>query len=195
MIVFLCLIASAVLCVFAMNRNAISTIDKGFVSQSKTMSQTTNSDSSGHNQKGRTFFNIKTKCNTPLIELNTADTLDLQALRGVGSTYAQRIYNYRKSLGGFNNREQLKEVYGMTFELYEMLLPHITIDSFKIVKINVNTATIKQLYKHPYIDFYLAKAIVKYRTKEGVINSFSDLQSIYLFDDSTLKKLEPYIEF
>jgi competence ComEA-like helix-hairpin-helix protein len=190
-IIILCLIISVTLSIFALNLNATSsTTDNNFVlNQSLTHSK--QPDSISHHN--RTFYNIQTKRPTPLIELNTADTLDLQVLKGVGQSYARRIYKYRILLGGFRSVEQIKEVYGMTKELYELLLPQITIDTSQIQKLNINTASIKELNHHPYIDYYLAKAIVKYRITEGNFHSLEELQAIYLFDDSTFAKILPYI--
>jgi len=40
-----------------------------------------------------------------VIEINRADTLDLQRLRGIGPSFARRITGYRKRLGGIHIRK------------------------------------------------------------------------------------------
>ncbi|MDR0789594.1 MAG: helix-hairpin-helix domain-containing protein [Bacteroidales bacterium] len=199
-ITLLCLIVSVALGIFSIKLGAVSPTDKDYSPQSNTNSSSYNQktynhnpDSLKHNQQSRTFYNIQTKRKTPLIELNTADTLDLQALVGVGPAYARWIFNYRNSLGGFVRIEQLKEVPKMTVELYEKLLPQIILDASQIQKININTATYQELYRHPYIDYFIAKAIIRYRTTEGQFQTLDDLKAIYLIDDSTFRKLKPYL--
>lgn len=130
---------------------------------------------------------------TKKIELNTADTSDLKELRGIGSGYAKRIVKYRQQLGGFYKPEQLLEVYGFSQELYEKVAPNITIDGDEVRKINLNTATIDQLKRHPYLDYYQAKAIVNYREKYGKFASVNDLLKTNLIYQETFDKIKPYL--
>ena len=130
---------------------------------------------------------------TKKIELNTADTTDLKELRGIGSGYAKRIVKYRERLGGFCKPEQLLEVYGFTPELYEKVAPNITIDGDEVRKINLNTATIDQLKRHPYLDYYQAKAIVNYREKYGKFSTVNDLLKANLIYPETFEKIKPYL--
>lgn len=131
---------------------------------------------------------------TPItLNLNSADTLDLQQLRGIGPAYARRICNYRNRLGGFCSKEQLREVYGMTEELYNQVATHLAIDTTSLVKLNLNTATFKQLNSHPYLDFYQVKAIMQYRQKCGRFSKKEDLLKVDLIDQETYNKINPYI--
>ena len=130
---------------------------------------------------------------TKKIELNTADTSDLKELRGIGSGYAKRIVKYRQQLGGFYKPEQLLEVYGFSQELYEKVAPNITIDGDELRKINLNTATIDQLKRHPYLDYYQAKAIVNYREKYGKFTTVNDLLKTNLIYQETFDKIKPYL--
>lgn len=127
------------------------------------------------------------------IELNTADTADLKELRGIGSGYAKRIIKYRERLGGFCKPEQLMEVYGFSQELYEKVAPSITIDADEVRKININTATIDQLKRHPYLDYYQAKAIVNYRNSSGRFATVNDLLKANLIYPETFEKIKPYL--
>ena len=129
-----------------------------------------------------------------IFDLNQADTLDLQSLRGIGPSYARRIYNYGKRLGGYVSIEQLKEVYGMNDTLYEKIIPHLKLENIETKKININTSTLKQLSSHPYIDFYLAKAIIKLRQEINNYKTLDQLRQIHLLDEKTYEKLLPYLE-
>lgn len=129
-----------------------------------------------------------------IFDLNQADTLDLQALRGIGPSYARRIYNYGKRLGGYISLEQLKEIYGMNDTLYQKIIPYLKLEKIEPKKININTATIKQLSSHPYIDFYLAKAIIKLRQEITKFKTLDQIRQIHLLDEKTYQKLLPYLE-
>ena len=64
-----------------------------------------------------------------MIELNSADTTELKQLRGIGSKLSQRIVKYRKKIGGFTRKEQLKDIYGLSEETYRHILPHVWVDT------------------------------------------------------------------
>ncbi len=115
-----------------------------------------------------------------ILELNSADTLQLQELRGIGPAFARRIVAYRDKLGGYYAKEQLMEVYGFTAELYEKVKNHIKVNPTLIKKIDVNAYDIGYLKRHPYISYYEAKAIVDYRNSKKThhIDSIEELRNI-----------------
>ncbi|MCB9001490.1 MAG: helix-hairpin-helix domain-containing protein [Bacteroidales bacterium] len=127
------------------------------------------------------------------IELNTADTLMLVKLRGIGKTFARRIVAYRNMLGGFYRLEQLTEVYGLDEGLYQKICDNVTVDTNKIRKINLNTITYNELRKHPYISNYQAKSIIYYRSKVQVINHPVELRDNKLLPNEIYKKFVHYI--
>ena len=129
-----------------------------------------------------------------ILDLNEADSLDFQILKGIGPSYARRIYIYGKKLGGYVKIEQIKEVYGMTDTLYNSIVPYLKIEKINPTKLNINTSTIKELSSHPYIDFYLAKAIIKFRIELNNYKSIDQLRQIHLLDQKTYEKLLPYLE-
>lgn len=129
-----------------------------------------------------------------ILDINEADSLDFQILRGIGPSYAKRIYIYGKKLGGYVKMEQIKEVYGMTDTLYISIVQYLKIENVNPSKLNINTSTIKELSAHPYIDFYLAKAIIKLRIELNNYKSIDQLRQIHLLDQKTYEKLLPYLE-
>ncbi len=129
----------------------------------------------------------------PIIELNSADTLDLKKLRGIGSVYATRIIAFRELLGGFYSGEQLEEVYGLTTETVRMVLANTSVDTSLIRKINLNTATLNNLMRHPYLNRYQGKAILKYRKVQGGFNSVAEVKQNNLLPDTVFKKIRPYL--
>lgn len=138
---------------------------------------------------------VETREKTLVMELNGADTLTLQLLHGIGPTFARRIVRYRERLGGFCRVEQLREVYGMTDDRYQALVPHLTVDVDSIRRIDINKVTVKELMRHPYIDPYLARDIIRYRERGHRYRAADDLRLVATMDDSTLMRLTPYLRF
>ena len=129
------------------------------------------------------------------VELNSADTTTLQLLHGIGPTYARRIVKYRERLGGFISTDQLLEVYGFTPELLDHIRPHLCLDPCELRKININTMTLKQLIKHPYMDYYFARDLVNLRSRGATFSSPDDLRTLPSCNDTLLSRLLPYLEF
>lgn len=130
----------------------------------------------------------------PLVfELNNADSLDLVQLYNIGPVMARRILRYRTLLGGYYHIEQLKEVYGMDSARYADITPHLTVNPTLIQQLDINSTDIDQLKKHPYLDYYQAKAIVRMREEKGPFNKVSDILNIPIIDNETYKRIEPYL--
>ena len=125
------------------------------------------------------------------IAVNTADTTELQKIPGIGSSYARAIVRYRDQLGGFAHAQQLLEIEGLP----ESALAFITIDSKDIHKMNLNTMTLSQLKRHPYINFYQAKAICDYRRLKGPLKSLKELELLKDFPPAEIERLQPYVSF
>ena len=62
-------------------------------------------------------------------------------------------------------------------------------------QLNVNLLTLQQLRKHPYINFYQAKAIVDYRRLHGNLKSLQDLRLSKDFPPEVIERLTPYVTF
>ena len=126
-------------------------------------------------------------------ELNTADSLDLVQLYNIGPVVARRILKYRSLLGGYVRREQLREVYGIDSARYNDIAPHLTVDPSRITPIDINTADIDRLKRHPYLDYYQAKAIIRLREEKGAYAGVRDILNIPIIDSETFTRIEPYL--
>lgn len=128
------------------------------------------------------------------IELNSVDSLGLLPLPGIGPAYAKKIIKYRTLLGGFYAVEQLKEVYGFTDSLYQVIKDHVTVNASLVTKIDLNTEDFKKLNAHPYLSYEDTKTIFNYRRKNGPITKMEHLK-ICISDEAQLKKLSAYLSF
>ena len=127
------------------------------------------------------------------LDINTADTLDLQQLKGIGPSYARRIVKYRDMLGGYYTLSQLLEVYGMDSIRFAGIHKNLLIKDGVINKIDINKATIKEMIRHPYIDFYLAKSIITYREEIGGFNNINQIKNAKLIYEELYQKIAPYL--
>lgn len=127
------------------------------------------------------------------IELNSADSIALQSLRGIGPVFASRIVRFRDNIGGFYDVSQLLSVYGMDEERFQGIVNHVFVDTLLVKKININTVDYEQLRKHSLISFKQANAIVHYRKQHGDFKAIDDLLKIALIDEDFLLKIAPYL--
>lgn len=143
-------------------------------------SPSTSSNSSISSNSSNSGYRRYIKHDVGKIELNTADSLQLQELKGIGPGFARRIVIYREKLGGYYAKEQLMEVYGFTDKLYNLIKNDITVDASKIRKININKMNISQLKRHPYISYYEAKAIYDYRMNQpgAIVKNLDEMAEI-----------------
>jgi len=128
------------------------------------------------------------------IDINTVDSVDLQKIPGIGQKTASRIVQYREKLGGFVHLNQLKEVYAIDSNRFLQIEPYFSVDKTKIKKININKAEIKELVRHPYIEYYVAKSIVVHRQNYGKYKSLEDIKKAVLLYDELYQKIIPYLE-
>ncbi|WP_246853512.1 ComEA family DNA-binding protein [Rufibacter aurantiacus] len=127
-------------------------------------------------------------------DLNTADTIDLMRIRGIGSKLSARIVKFRDKVGGFHSVEQVAEVYGLAPEVVDSVRKYGFISkAYEPKRINLNTASFDELRQHPYIGYALAKAIVNYRTQHGPYPSVAELRKIKLLDEEKFQKMQAYL--
>lgn len=127
------------------------------------------------------------------VELNTVDSIGFVRLNGIGPAFAHRILKYRSRLGGFFSVDQLLEVYGFNQERLDAIRKNLSIDASLIRKINLNQASFKDIMRHPYSSFEVAKSVCNFRTSYGKIEKAEDLRKARVINDSTYFKLLPYL--
>lgn len=128
------------------------------------------------------------------ISLNSSDTAQWKKIPGIGSSYASRIVKYRALLGGFVDKQQLMEVYGIDTEMYSQISPYIEEDS-NCDKLKVNVLQFKELLRHPYLNYDQVKVITNLIEKKGRINSINELEMFEEFTSDDISRLQPYLDF
>lgn len=124
------------------------------------------------------------------LELNTADSSALVAIRGIGPYYASRILRYREQLGGFYAVRQLKEI-KMTYFNVDSSAYLFTVNPQLIRKKDLNSLSFKEVLRHPYLDYEDVKLIFNAKNKYKKI-SFDTLQQRKILPVYKLKKIKPY---
>lgn len=135
-----------------------------------------------------------------VLDLNTADTMSLQYLRGIGPYIAKRIIWYRQDLGGFVSKEQLRDIeilrqydadtaYQFKFD---SVLPHLVVDTSLVQRLPINTMTAAKLSKHPYINYTQARAIYELRRRKFNLQP-EDLMKV--LSEEEAQRLMPYIDW
>ena len=135
-------------------------------------------------------YPVKMKADERIV-LNTADTAQLRRVPGIGTYYAKEIISHGKWLGGYVSVDQLDEIDGFPQEAKQYFI----IENAHPRRLNINRLSLAELRRHPYINFYQAKAIVDYRRLHGDIHSLNDLRFSRDFTDEAINRLEPYVEY
>jgi DNA uptake protein ComE-like DNA-binding protein len=131
----------------------------------------------------------------PVVELNTADTNALRIVRGIGAYFARSIVTYRERLGGYAHIQQLLDIRGVDPERLAQWTPQLTLDTTKIIKIDLAAADEQTLRQHPYIGYYAARGIVHFRTTQGTqACTLRALLENNILNDDAAQRLRPYCE-
>lgn len=125
------------------------------------------------------------------VVLNTADTTVLRKVPGIGAYYAAQIVRYGQRLGGYVSIDQLDEIDGFPQDAKK----YFVVQDAHPQQLNVNQLTLQQLRRHPYINFYRAKAIMDYRRLHGNLKSLQDLRLSKDFPPEVIERLTPYVTF
>lgn len=132
---------------------------------------------------------------TGVIELNTADTVSLRQLKGVGAYFARKIIDYRNKLGGYMSVDQVAEIYNFPPELFASIKTQLSANPALIKRLPINSVNDSILDVHPYISGKEARILTSYRSKHGRFTSCADFQKVVAISSSTIERLCPYLTF
>lgn len=150
--------------------------------------------------------------NIEKIYVNQADSTEWEALPGIGAKLSSRIVKYRTSLGGFSDLEQIKNVFGLKPETYELILPFLVLDTVEIhkpeyahydkkypkyepkeyPKLDINTASAEDFAMLWGIGAVLSERIVKFRTAKKGFKNVEDISQVFGLEKEVFEKNRPY---
>jgi len=152
------------------------------------------------------------------VNINTANSEELQTLSGIGPKKAERIIKYREEHGKFKQIDDLTEVYGIGKKTLERLKPDIEIisdsntnnlknkkskikqdiifdkdDGNPDGKININLADLEEFSMMPGIGELKGINIIEYRNKHGYFKNKKEIIKVKGIGIKTYKKLSVFI--
>ena len=123
------------------------------------------------------------------VDINAMDTTTYRTVPGIGSYYARKIAEYGRRLGGYVSVDQLDEIDDFPAAAKQ----YFEVEAADVRKINVNQLSLNELKRHPYINYYQAKAIVDYRRLYGPLKDIDVLRLQKDFSDEAIARLRPYV--
>ena len=127
-------------------------------------------------------------------DLNTSTAADLTQVRGIGAVLSERIVKYRTRLQGFDELNQLYEVYGLDSLVVEKVKRQFKIKTKpERVKTPIAEVTMEVLLRIPYLSKSEAKKIIGFRTRNRNL-SLENLRSEPGFDSLKIERLALYLQ-
>lgn len=127
------------------------------------------------------------------VDINSADTTAFKSFPGIGSRLAIRIINYREALGGFVSIDQLREVRYLPDSTFRKIRPFLRAERVNTRKMNLNAASTEELSRHPYLEWGIARAIVRYREQRGAYKDINEITGIHTMSNELFEKIRPYL--
>ena len=127
-------------------------------------------------------------------DLNTSTAADLTQVRGIGAVLSERIVKYWTRLQGFDELNQLYEVYGLDSLVVEKIKRQFKIKTKpERVKIPIAEVTMEALLRIPYLSKSEVKKIIGLRTRNRNL-SLENLRSEPGFDSLKIERLALYLQ-
>ena len=130
-------------------------------------------------------FRKKPKSKQKLLDVNSATFDELREV-GFSSNFALNVINNRP----YRAKEDIRDLPGMTESVYEAMKNNIKV--VPVVdddRVNINTASAKELTEKAGIEKSISYAITGYRNKNGLFETLDDLLDVPRFTATRLKKV------
>ena len=133
--------------------------------------------------------------NIPVKDINKATEADLIKINGIGEVLSERIIQYRNKIGGFTFDYQLYEVWNIDKKIVDKVLEQFKVIEKPIIKkININTASFKEVLAVVYIDYELCKKIFNYKKEIAEYQSLEELKKIEGFPLDKYERIILYLD-
>lgn len=130
----------------------------------------------------------------PIQDLNSATAEALIRVNGVGEVLSQRIVNYRESIGGFRDEQQLLDVYGLSPEVVDRIIKSFRIlEPPAVEKLDLNLISVLELSEIPGFSYELAREVVEYREEKKQFETFEELGKIKNFPVEKIERIQLYL--
>lgn len=128
-------------------------------------------------------------------DLNVVSAEELKKIRGIGEKLSQRILDYKEKLQGYSLNDQLYEVWYLDKEVADRVLAFYEVKKKPIIqKINVNTATFKEVLHIVYLDYETTVKIFNYRDEVAELQSIEELKKIEGFPVEKFNRITLYLK-
>lgn len=127
-------------------------------------------------------------------DLNRALASDFAALPNISESLAERIVSYRNKLKGYSFDDQLQEVWNMESHHVKEILKVFSIQTPPTIeKLNINTASFKQVLALPYINYDLCKKLFAYRDEVAELQSIAEIKNVEGFPKDKYNRIVLYL--
>ena len=131
----------------------------------------------------------------PRSDINKASPEELISVFGIGPALSERILEQREKLGAFVSMEQMEHIWGISPEVATKLKERFFVaEEPSVKKININSATMKELGQFPYFRYPLSRHVVTFRSMNGAVTR-ENLALIHNFPVDRLDIIAVYLEF
>jgi DNA uptake protein ComE-like DNA-binding protein len=147
----------------------------------------------GFPRTGEAANSFVQKAPRSMIDLNICTAGELVSLPGIGPVLSERIIKYRSLLGGFVNKQQLMEVYGLDTAVVSLIAPMVTLTVDSVKPLLLDSASFGDLARHPYVGYEAARLITRYRTLSGAPLTLGAMVSRNVITAQQAERMAPYV--
>jgi len=128
------------------------------------------------------------------LDINQASAEQWRRLYGIGPVLSSRIVKFRDKLGGFHTVDQVADTYGLADSTFQQIRPHLYYGQAH-QRFRIDTASVKSLGRHPYLNWGQARAIINFRSHRSGKLTESDFWILRVLDKEQKQQLHPYLLF
>jgi len=128
-----------------------------------------------------------------MIDLNSCTAGELVSLPGIGPVLSERIIKYRSLLGGFVDKKQLMEVYGIDSTAVSLIFTRVTLTLDSVEPLLLDNASFGDLARHPYVGYETARLITRYRSLASEPLTLGSMVRRNVITPRQAERMAPYV--